>query len=283
MTPNRASCRPAGTVTEITSAREELPRAEAGPVRIAVAIPAHEEAELISSCVHAVLRAIAHAQRVGAADRALVLVAAHRCTDETAARAREAMQRLPRQVAAIVVPDDGPGPVGAVRHRLVTRAAEHPWITPEAWVFSTDADSRVPTDWVTGLLAAAQHSRADAVAGLVALQGWHADEAARAAYERIVAAGIHGSSHDHAYAANLAVRLSAYTAVGGFPPAPHGEERELLQALRAAGHTVATPHAPIVLTSARMPGRADHGLGALLAALAEREQHLPSLSEPVAG
>lgn len=279
MTPYGPPAQPGNTTGSTPDPVPSVGRA----IDVAVAIPAHNEARLVDACLHDVLRAIAHAQHVGLVEHAVVLLAAHRCADETASRARGALRRLPRHVEALVVKDEKTGPVGAVRHRLITQAANYPWITPESWVFSTDADSRVPMHWITGMLAAARPRRADAVAGLVALHGWHADEAARSAYARIIAAGIAGSGHHHVYAANLAVRLAAYDAVGGFPPAVHGEERELLTALRAAGYRVATPHAPVVLTSARMPGRADHGLGALLAALAEQDHPLPSLHKPVAG
>lgn len=281
MTPHRPQTRPRNTTAGSTPS---LPSSPSGLIDVAVAIPAHDEAQLVSACLRAVVQAIAHAQRVGLVEHGVVLLAAHRCSDETQSRARRALRCLPRHIEALIVKDEKPGPVGAVRHRLVTHAARHRWITPKAWVFSTDADSRVPIQWITEMVAAARPKRADAVAGLVALHGWHADEAARLAYERIIAAGLEGSGHHHVYAANLAVRLAAYDAVGGFPPAQHGEEREMLTALRAAGYRIATPHAPVVLTSARMPGRADHGLGALLAALTEQQEHpLPSLHKPVAG
>lgn len=46
--------------------------------------------------------------------------------------------------------------------------------------------------------------------------------------------GPHGN-YRHVYAANLAVRLDVFTAVGGFPARRHGEEHGLLAAVRAAG------------------------------------------------
>ncbi|MDO5495160.1 MAG: glycosyltransferase family 2 protein, partial [bacterium] len=94
-----------------------------------------------------------------------------------------------------------------------------------------------------------------------------APEAARAEYARMVAAGIHGDTHEHVYGANLVVRLDAYLEVGGFERLDHGEDHRLVQRLREAGHRVATPLAPVVRTSGRITPRCPDGLGALLARL----------------
>ncbi len=104
--------------------------------------------------------------------------------------------------------------------------------------------------------------------GLVDLSDWLVDDATLAAYEQIIAAGLTRHGHRHAYAANLAIRLSTFRAVGGFPALPHGEEHGLAAACRAAGLPVVSTLYPRVQTSARMPGRAPGGLGSLLAQLA---------------
>ena len=258
-----------------TSPAEHRPDDGVAPVDVVVAIPAHDEEALVASCLASVVRALAHARREGAIGVARILVSAHRCSDATAARAREALDGLPSWCRGEVVLDDEPPPVGAVRHRLLARVEDLPGAT---WVFSTDADSRVPLDWVTGMLAAAHPAggpRAAAVAGLVDVEHWHADPAAREAYARLVEAGLTPTGHGHVYAANLAVRLADYRAVGGFPAPEHGEEHGLVAALRGSGRHVATPHHPSVATSGRTPGRAAHGLGELLARIAD-EGDLPA-------
>ena len=63
--------------------------------------------------------------------------------------------------------------------------------------------------------------------------------------------------------------MDAFRKTGGFPALPHGEEHGLAAACRAAGLRVTSTLSPRVQTSARMPGRASHGLGSLLATLAE--------------
>lgn len=101
------------------------------------------------------------------------------------------------------------------------------------------------------------------MAGFVGLDGWVADAAALDAYDHLVSAGLTAAGHDHVWAANLAVAYPAYAAAGGFPSVPHGEERALADRVARTGTVVGSLH-PVVLTSARMPGRAAHGLGDLL-------------------
>ena len=241
---------------------------------VLVAIPARDEAELIAECLAAVLEAGEQALAAGRVDRVRVAVAAHRCADDTAAIARRQLSEVAHLVDQLVVEVHEPAPVGWVRTLLIERAmTKAPALAGErTWVFSTDADSVVPPDWVTSTLAAATAAQADLVAGLTALLGWEADGAAQEAYARLLRAGMSAIGHRHVYAANLAVRYPALARAGGFPPRPHGEEHGLVEAVRRQGDTVLTSFAPVVATSARMPGRAEHGLGGLLQALAD---HMP--------
>lgn len=235
-----------------------------GPVDVIVAIPAHNERELIGSCLRSVLAAVRAAQREGAVDRARVGVAAHQCTDETARRARHVLAGRP-DVDGGVHEDLMARTVGEVRHTLIDAlATSRPARGQVLWVFSTDADSSVPEDWITSSLGQADSAGAAVVVGLVELVDWDATPSARLEYERIITAGMRPDGHDHVYGANLAVRLDAYRSVGGFPSVDHGEDHELVQRLRAARWPVLTTQAPVVRTSGRMPGRAAHGLGAML-------------------
>ena len=172
-----------------------------------------------------------------------------------------------------MVEDEQSTTVGEVRTKLVETAvgAAPPVDRGRLWVLSTDADTTVPVDWVTGLLEAARRSGADLVAGFVALGDWAAGPLARSAYADRIASGLTAEGHEHVWAANLAVRYPVLHAVGGFPAVPHGEERALADRVAAIGTVTGTLH-PVVVTSARMPGRAAHGLGALLHDLARPDQ-----------
>ncbi len=236
---------------------------------VLVAVPARDEADGIGGCLAAVVRAGRHALDAGAVDRFRVAVAAHRCTDATAAAATEVLAAA--GVDHLVQIQAEPMPVGVVRSTLVGRAlrAAPPLDSARTWVFSTDADSVVPPDWVTSILATVERTGADLVAGLTALVGWDADQAAQDAYRRLLAAGTTSAGHRHVYAANLAVSHRAFTRAGGFPGSVHGEEHALVAAVRRTGGRVVSVFHPVVATSARMPGRAEHGLGALLQRLAD--------------
>lgn len=248
-----------------------VPIVDAGPTDVLVAVPAHDEQARIGACLTSVGLALRQAREAGVVRAARIAVALHRCTDDTAAAALVALRRFD-EIDHLLWEEPRVLPVGAVRTALVRRAAATPApLRGDAWLFSTDADTVVPADWVTSTLALRRREPVDLVLGLVDLGQWEAGEAAQQTYAALVDAGVDDDGHRHAYAANLAVRLSAFEAVGGFPALPHGEEHGLAAAIRAAGLRVVSHTAPRVRTSARMPGRAPQGLGALLAGLAEAE------------
>jgi hypothetical protein len=248
-------------------------------------VPARDEEERVASCLDSVATALRRARSQGSIERAAVAVAVHRSTDRTAAVVADTLGAW-TDLKTFCRADPDSTTVGAVRSRLVADACEALDLAPgpQSWLFSTDADSVVPGTWVKDLLAHADASAAHCVAGMVDLEGWQPHPAALAAYERIMAGGMDAGSRDgaaeggngagnesghrHVYGANLAVRLDAYAACGGFPCVPHGEDHGLVGRLRSAGHRVVAVHHPAVLTSGRMPGRARHGLGDLLERLA---------------
>lgn len=236
-----------------------------------VAIPAHNEQDSIAGCVAAVWRSIEIAVRAGQVSRALVTVSAHRCRDATAAFAETALARGPAVMPAVASValriDERSATVGAVRAGMISAAYQQLPAGSDSWLFNTDADSIVPPEWVVETLGHAQVTGAVAVAGLVDVVGWRTTEAARRRYRQIIEQGMTSTGHRHVYGANLAVRLDAYLAAGGFSSVPRGEDTGLVNSLRAAGYQVASTFTPVVVTSGRVPGRARQGLGALLGEL----------------
>jgi hypothetical protein len=240
-----------------------------------------------------VLAALEAARRPGLAST--VVLVAHRCTDATAAVARQVLG-----AHGHVITDDSDHVAGARRagatHAFTQLLRRRPDLNPRAtWLLSTDADTVVPPDWVARLLGHAYpaahaagpadgvrgHRRVAAVAGLADLDGWEHGEPAWHAYQHLVQAGIEGSQHRHAYAANLAVQAEAYLDVGGWPDLAHGEEHALLAALVRAAHPVRRPTDVTVRTSARRLARAVGGLGDLIEQLA-REDAVPDPPAPAA-
>ncbi|SDU81313.1 Glycosyl transferase family 2 [Microlunatus sagamiharensis] len=231
---------------------------------VLVAVPARDEEEAIERCLTSVVAALRVAVDAGRVARVRVAVAAHRCRDATAERARHLLEAS--GLEHLVLDDETSATVGEVRTALVRAALRTapPFGSERTWLLSTDADTVVGTDWVTGLLDVAGRTGADLVAGFVALDDWRPDPGAAAAYDEILRAGLTAEGHEHVWAANLAVSAAAFEVAGGFPSVGHGEERHLAGRVSAAGGLVVGSLSPVVVTSARMPGRAAHGLGDLL-------------------
>ncbi|WP_246154367.1 glycosyltransferase [Methylobacterium oryzihabitans] len=244
----------------------------ARPFRAVVAIPVRNEAQRIGAC----LDALARQDGLGGRTLGLVLFL-NNCTDATAAVVA-ARADVPGLAVRVVAQDFAGAHAGWARREAMEAAAS--WLEEgggaDGVILTTDADSRVPPDWVALNLAAID-AGADAVAGRIAL---NPDEAARlparlhargrleGAYEVLLdelAARLDPLPHDpwpnHATAsgATLAVRLDAYRAAGGLPALPVGEDRAFVAALLARDARLR--HAPeiTVVTSGRLDGRAPGG------------------------
>lgn len=225
---------------------------------LGVVVPARDESELLPGCLAALSLAAEHPELAGV--RVLVVVVADRCTDDTAALAT---------AAGVTVLTEGGATLGDVRHAgagAVLAEAARTGVRPDrVWLASTDADSRVPGDWLA-LQRAASESGVDAVLGLVEVADWsgHPPHVATAFAREYDAwrDGAPGAVHPHVHGANLGVRGDAYTAVGGFPPLTVSEDAGLVGALLLAGRTVLRTPASPVRTSARRTPRAGGGFSA---------------------
>jgi hypothetical protein len=259
--------------------------------RCIVAVPVRNEVDRIGPC----LRALAAQEGIGADGLGIVLFL-NNCTDGTAEAVAALVPGLDASVR-MIVRDFAGAQAGWARREAMEAAAA--WLeetargacrleetvrgacrleetAPDGVILTTDADSRVPPDWVARNLAALAQG-ADAVAGTVALDAaeaarlpdaLHARGRLEGAYEALLIAlesAIDPVAHDpwprHATrsGASLAVRLSAYRAAGGMPALPLGEDRAFVAALLRADARVR--HAPglVVVTSGRLDGRAPGG------------------------
>ncbi|MEW1928497.1 glycosyltransferase [Streptomyces sp. NPDC088360] len=230
------------------------------PSALAVVVPAHNEERRIAACLRSVRVAAARAAPLPV----LIVVAADACTDATAALAAHG--------GAQVVETRGRN-VGAARAAGTDRALQLLAAAgPDVWLAMTDADTTVPTAWLTHQAAWARRGY-DAVLGSIRLAPTTAGSllVARhdAAYFLTRRLGEADSrwEHPHVHGANLGVSAAAYLRVGGFAPLPTGEDRDLAVRLSAAGLRVARTDQHPVHTSARLAGRAPGGLADLLASL----------------
>jgi glycosyltransferase involved in cell wall biosynthesis len=219
---------------------------------IAVVVPAHDEEDLLPGC----LASVRDASDAPGLPPVRVVVVADACTDATAAAARD----VGVEVLEIAVRSAGAARAAGLAHCLAGAR-------PGLWLATTDADSRVPPDWLVEHLA--WHDAGwDAVVGTIRVEDWsgHA-EATRAAFGLLY--GDPGEGHPHVHGANLGVSAAAYASVGGFPDVPVAEDHALVDALVAGGHRVVRAARPSVVTSARRDPRAAGGFGDLLRDLAE--------------
>lgn len=223
--------------------------------RVAVVIPAANEEQRIARC----LAAVGAARRRLASHAGLqaeVIVVLDSCRDATAA----ICATFPC-VTTITTTSQN---VGAAR-RAGTAAALRRRAGParELWLASTDADSEVPADWLTAMVAEAGRG-ADLVLGTV-LPGPDLSPPARA---RWLAGHQLRNGHPHVHGANLGIRADAYLALGGWQPLVTGEDADLARRGAAAGTVRLSRIAAIpVVTSVRRTARAPRGFSSYLRAL----------------
>lgn len=230
---------------------------------VAVVVPVHNEASHLLGCLRHLQAAADFLLRQRPGLSVAMIFVLDRCTDDSAAILCPAASSVPRLVLLHV----DHGNVGAnratgVKHGLELCAADGIPVE-HVWLASTDADTRVPVDWLSRQLEWAG-TGVDAVVGTIEpdrdelgerlFQLWEAD------YDR-------GEDHDHIHGANLGVRASSYSAVGGFGSFAAHEDVDLVQRLRRAGFRVKATGTTHAITSGRLTGRAKEGFADYLASL----------------
>ncbi len=205
-----------------------------------VVVPARNEEALLPDSLRALASAVA-----ACPVRVTTVVVLDRCTDGSA----EVVADHPWVVPVV----SDAGRVGSARRlglrEAVRRAGiQHPGC---AWLASTDADTRVPSDWLSTQLSFAEAGY-DAVLGTVVPDG---DDLDPGVLSRWHERHTLEEGHPYVHGANLGVRLSAYQAAGGFPPVAVHEDVELVAALRRTGAAVVATATMQVRTSARRVGR----------------------------
>ena len=223
---------------------------------IGVVVPAHNEQQLIGSCLRAIRAASTDPLLVG--EPVLVVVCADACDDDT--------ETIARDHGAVAV---------ALRSRNVGLArahAAHLALEQGArWIASTDADSCVPPNWLSAQLA----HKADAVCGTVRVVDWGG--LGRRVIECFCAGYRDVDGHRHIHGANIGVARQAYLAVGGFKAGTAHEDVSLVHRLAYAGYQIAWSSSPCVTTSARLDARAPDGFGArLMQTMREAAQQSPT-------
>jgi glycosyltransferase involved in cell wall biosynthesis len=220
---------------------------------VGVVIPARDEELLLPACLDAIEVAVATLSDVAVH----VVVTLDSCIDSSAA----VVAAYP-WVHAVTTEA---GNVGTARGRGVARILEQAAGTPteRIWLATTDADSLVPPDWLTGQLAFAREGW-EVVVGTVAVDDWtgHPPETG----PRWLASYRHVEHHQHIHGANLGCSAAAYLDAGGWSPLASEEDVALLAAL-AHRRVIRTATLPVTTSSRRDP-RAAGGFGDTLRDLA---------------
>lgn len=230
-----------------------------GPRAVAVVIPARNEEELVGACLRALERAVATTRdRLGAqAPMIDVVVVADHCTDATA--------RVAAGFAGVHVVELRAGSllgnVGTARAVGVAAALERVPVSPEqVWLAHTDADSRVPENWLLDQLELAA-SGVDVMVGSVRPDF---DDLPAAQVELWEATHTPGEPNGHIHGANLGIRADTYLAAGGFLSQPEHEDVGLVGRALALGARSAAVDSCEVVTSGRPVGRTPGGYAAYL-------------------
>jgi glycosyltransferase involved in cell wall biosynthesis len=246
---------------------------------VGVIVPAHNEQDLLPSC-------LASVRRAGQALRGVpvhLVVVADACRDRTAQAARRG------GASVVTISARSAGAARAAGVREVLRRTGH--LDPASvWLATTDADTLVPAFWLHQQARYAGQGW-DAIVGTIRVADWTGYPPGmrslfRERYERepyepgepSEPSDSGSKQHTHVHGANLGFRASAYLRAGGFPALATAEDRALVAALTADGSPVLRTRALPVVTSARRESRAPDGFNQYLKQLDETTLNLSELA-----
>ena len=220
--------------------------------RVAVVIPAANEEQRIGRCLAAVAAARRHLYHGDTTIAVRTVVVLDGCQDRTAVIAAAS-----REVQTVAITA---GSAGTARRAGASAALASAGPPGELWLANTDADSRVPVNWLTGMLTEARLG-AHIVLGTV-LPGRDLEPRTRAEW---LSRHHLRDGHPHVHGANFGIRADAYLGLGGWPAVVTGEDAELARRAARTGHLRISRTAAIpVVTSVRPDGRAPRGFSGYL-------------------
>ena len=226
---------------------------------VGVVVPAADEQDLLPACLDAVEAARRELARRRPDVAVRVVVVLDSCTDGSA--------EVVRTRAGVEAASINERLAGAARNAGCALVVDGSTPAQRLWLACTDADSRVPQNWLTGMVELAE-AGADFVLGTVRpAETLPAGVAAtyRAAY-------ISAEGHPHVHGANLGIRAATYLKLGGWPRLGSGEDVALASRAMAAGvPTIRTSRFPVA-TSTRLAARAPYGYSSYLRGLAAPAQ-----------
>jgi glycosyltransferase involved in cell wall biosynthesis len=222
---------------------------------VGVVVPAHNEEAYLPACLQALSIAVRKVAVV-----VDVVVVLDSCTDAS----------LQAAGAFRTVEIDSHNVGAARRAGFTALLGGRPIGVPEerCWLATTDADTIVPVNWLSRMLAYASEGW-DAVAGTVRVTDWDEHWGPKAQQLQSVWRSTYNGTddHSHVHGANLGLRADCYRDVGGMPAVALSEDQSLIAAIAAAGRRVRRAADLPVVTSSRSTPRAEGGFGTLLTEL----------------
>jgi glycosyltransferase involved in cell wall biosynthesis len=202
---------------------------------IGFVVPAHNEGNLIRSCLASIIEAASDPSLAQESVRVFVVLDC--CTDDT--------QTIAEAMGAQTLATDARN-AGFARAAGAQAALD----AGARWLAFTNGDSAVAPNWLSAQLNHREQG-ADAVCGTISVGDWADD-------------GEEMGLHFGAMYLDVDVSAMAYQRAGCFPLLDSKEDVALVEALENAGATIAWSATPRFVTSARPDFRAPRGFGATL-------------------
>ena len=232
------------------------PTSFARTLAVGVVVPVHNEQELLGDALAALYRAFEQLSRWKPSLRAVVVL--DECSDLSEELSKEWQRILARNqsLLEVTVVSCAAKNVGIARE-LGCRVLLAEWPRIERariWMATTDADSRVPKDWLTAQVA--QHELGvDYWSGRVSVADW----SERLGETKQRWQNEYDREDQPVHGANMGFNAAVYLSEGGFEPLETGEDRALHNALIAHGACTYFDSVLPVVTSARRRARAPLG------------------------
>lgn len=224
---------------------------------VAVIVPAKDEQDEIRACLQSLIAA--RNMLLGTACSPItvrIVVVLDDCRDATA----EVVADFPG-VETVTM---WHGSVGAARRAGADYVLARE-VCNTLWLANTDADCQVPADWLVSMLAHAR-AGADLVLGTVRPEAGLPDALMRA----WLAAHDLRDGHRHVHGANLGIRATCYTELGGWSPLASHEDVDLVARAEQSGQVmIRRTGGVMVTTSSRRLGRVPQGFASYLTDLEE--------------
>jgi len=230
---------------------------------VGICLPVHNEEDMLPQALEALSRAMRALTFSGVECRLAVVL--DDCYDHSRSLVHE-WTSSKTDVSTLVVHSSAHN-VGIARQAGCLALIES-WSTldpSEIWLATTDADSQVPTQWLTHQVECASR-RIDFWAGRVEISDWSGRLETTSQlwgnryYEET--APIHG--------ANIGLNAALFLEVGGFPPLATGEDEALRRAVSQTSSTILHDWRMPVRTSARALARAPLGFSYYIDSLEDR-------------